>query len=99
MTVIPLPINSGGKLANVNRWRDQIKLKPIDAEQLKKDAKEDKVGALAATYVKLVGADNSILGFMVERGNQVWFFKMTGPKELVEKQEAAFVDFCRSVEF
>jgi hypothetical protein len=36
---------------------------------------------------------------MVEQGDQVWFFKMTGDRALVEKQEAAFGKFLESVKF
>ena len=74
-------------------------LKAIDEDQLKKELKDDKVGGAEAQYIKIVGDKNSILGVIVKRGDQTWFFKMIGPKALVEKQETAFKDFCHSVEF
>ena len=38
MSVVSLPGMAGGDLANVNRWRDQMKLAPIDEDTLRKSA-------------------------------------------------------------
>ena len=40
-----------------------------------------------------------ILGVVVLRRGQTWFFKMTGPADLVEKQKPAFEAFLKSVRF
>ncbi len=86
-------------LANVNRWRGEVDLEGIGENQLKKDLKDEKVGGIEAQYLKLEGDQKSTLVFLVQRGDETWFFKMMGSKNLVEKQEAVFKEFCHSVEF
>jgi hypothetical protein len=39
------------------------------------------------------------LGVVVPRGEQGWFFKLTGPKEAVEPQVGAVTDFLKTVHF
>jgi hypothetical protein len=36
---------------------------------------------------------------MVKQGDQVWFFKMTGDRTLVEDQREAFHKFIESIKF
>jgi hypothetical protein len=45
----------GDVLANVNRWRGQVGLAPITADELAKSAETFKVGEYDATFVSLVG--------------------------------------------
>jgi hypothetical protein len=89
----------------VNRWRDQIGLPPIDAAKLRDELQSIDVAGERANLIELVGPEaagekrQSILGVMLERGNQTWFFKMTGPTDLVARQESAFEEFVRSIRF
>ena len=95
----------GSLLANVNRWRSQIGLDPVDGDQLKKQFRETEVAGVAGAFIELVGpasagaARQSILGVIFLRGQQAWFIKMKGPADLVAKQKPAFEAFVRSVEF
>jgi hypothetical protein len=36
---------------------------------------------------------------MVQRGELMWFFKMTGERTLVESQREAFAEFLKSIKF
>jgi hypothetical protein len=105
VSVSPLSGAAGGALANVNRWRDQIGLPPIDGAKLRDDVREIEVASAPANLIELVGPESagekrqSILGVILERGAQTWFFKMTGPADLVAKQRSAFEEFVRSVRF
>ena len=105
VSVSPLSGAAGGPLANVNRWRDQIGLPPTDGAKLRDELREIEVAGGPANLIELVGPQSagekrqSILGVMLERGGQTWFFKMTGPAELVAKQRSAFEEFVRSIRF
>jgi hypothetical protein len=55
LAVNSFPGDVGGLLANVNRWRGQIGLKPISDAELKQDTKEIKVDNAAGTRVDIAG--------------------------------------------
>src|ERR1043165_1551390 len=44
VSVIPLAGSAGGEAANVNRWRGQVALGPLEGDELKKTAEAVKVG-------------------------------------------------------
>ena len=49
---------------------------------------------------KMAGKETRrILGVVVPRRGQTWFFKMTGPADLVDKQKPVFEAFLKSVRF
>jgi hypothetical protein len=90
----------GDLLANVNRWRAQLGLDPVGEEQLKKDARTVEAAGAPAQYFDLTGAGpdpRRILAVVVRRGDENWFFKMTGPADVVAGQKAAFEAFVKSV--
>ncbi len=94
-------IQAGGDLlANVNRWRGQIKLTPISQEQLAKSITEIKAGSLKGEYVALAGARETILVavFPAATGNS-WFVKLRGDQSIAEKQTNAFKSFVSSLRF
>ncbi len=49
------PGQVGGLLANVNRWRGQVGLSPIDADDLDKVTRKEEFNGNPATVVRLVG--------------------------------------------
>jgi len=59
LSVIPLPQSGGDKekyvLDNVNRWRNQLNLKPITADDLPTTTKSLRIDGHEATLVSLVG--------------------------------------------
>ncbi|HEY7314465.1 MAG TPA: hypothetical protein VH643_34270 [Gemmataceae bacterium] len=104
VSVVPLGGHGGGPLANVNRWRGQLKLDPIGEDELRKDLRELKVADGSAPYVDLVGKGltgepQRILGAWIVRGGRTWFITMKGSPELVGKQQAAFEAFVQSIRF
>ena len=50
-------------------------------------------------YIDLIGKKGRMLGAIVSVGDKTWFFKMTGPPEVVEKHKAEFEAFLKSVKF
>lgn len=99
VTVSALGGGAGGLLANVNRWRGQVGLDDIDDKQLAKLALDLTVSGLAAKLVDLSGPKGRILGAIVPRGPQTYFFKMTGPGDLVGDQKNSFEAFLKSIRF
>ena len=90
---------AGGLLANVNRWREQVGMPPIDDAQLREDLRPIEVAGSPAHLVELVGSESATVGVILEQGSQSWFFKMTGPSDVVVGQKAAFESLVRSVRF
>lgn len=102
-----MPGNAGGLEANVNRWRTQMGQPAYTAEDLAKLPIRSFLGR-EATYVafdgnfKGMGAADAktgyrLLGLVQPAPEFTLFVKMTGPKELVTANEAAFDQFCQSI--
>src|SRR5437879_394758 len=87
--ITALPPSARELLPNVNRWRGQLRLEPVSPEQLGKDVRQIEVAGTTAHYVDLsgTGADGRtpqrMLGVMLPRDDQTWFFTIKGPVELV----------------
>ncbi len=112
ISVIPLAAQSGSLRANVNRWRGQIGLDPVKKGQIDKLTKSIQIAGSEGVLVDFKGPGTTggggrmglpagtdrIVVATAEIGNRQWFFKMAGPKALVEKQKDTFLDFVRSFE-
>jgi len=92
--------DGGGLLANVNRWRGQVGLAPLEASALAANSTAlTTAGGDSGTWVELKGADKTILGAIVARDGVSWFFKMTAPSSVAVQNREAFEKFVRSVRF
>jgi hypothetical protein len=92
--------DGGGLLANVNRWRGQVGLAPLEASALSANSKAvATAGGDNGTWVELKGTDKTILGAIVARDGVSWFFKMTAPSSVAVQNREAFEKFVRSVRF
>ena len=105
LTVIPLsppqPL-----LENINRWEGELGLPHTSADQVKNVVRTQDFGGAQGQIVDLAGPGPSpggpklrTLAAMVDRGRQVWFFKLKGPDELVAAQKENFDLFIKSVRF
>ncbi|WP_395753667.1 hypothetical protein [Prosthecobacter sp.] len=105
ISLIPGP--AGGLEANVNRWRTQMGQTPYTAEEIAKLPKKPFFNR-DATFVsfdgdfKGFGAETaktgySMLGLIHSADQATIFVKLTGPKELVAQNAAAFDAFCQSI--
>ena len=105
VSVIPLGGSAGSPLDNVNRWRGQVGLPPIDQAQFDKDVQRVEIGGSGGYYVHLAAPEaqgdgrQAILAAFTTRDNRTWFFKMQGPAKTVEQQKNAFETFIRSIRF
>lgn len=100
VTAFPGPV--GGELANVYRWRGQLALPPVGEAELAGMMTRETVHGLAVTLVDITGgpADKPVrlLGAIVPSNGANWFFKFTGPPELVAKEQPAFLEFIHSLQ-
>jgi len=104
ITVIDLAAEAGERLANVNRWRGQVGLAPVTAEELAASMKSLELGSLKGDYVELIGdpkaeRPQTILGVIVDQGDKAWFIKLQGDSALALSQKANFEAFAKSVRF
>jgi hypothetical protein len=105
ITVVTFPGQAGGELENVNRWRRQIGLPPIGADEIKSE--NVMIGGNAAKVYDLTGAEPAAAGEAKKRtvaaialvNGDSWFFKMSGDAELAAAQRPAFDEFLKSVTF
>jgi hypothetical protein len=103
VSVISFPEAAGGLLANVNRWRDQLKLAPLADTTQAGTAMTVNGGSMFFTDmvseqpIAPDGSKSRILGGIFPAGSETWFFKMIGPEALVESQRDAFRQFLQSV--
>jgi len=97
-SVVVLPGPAGGELSNVNRWRNQIGLAPIDEATLAqaRQALKSKAGTLSVYDFTSDGQKKSrVVAGLFEAGGSTWFVKLTGDAEAVA---SARPDFLRLME-
>ena len=100
VSISKLSGNGGGLLANVNRWRGQVGLAPLEAGALAANSKAvATAGGDSGTWVELVGTEKTILGAIVARGEVSWFFKLTAPAAVAAQNRDVFEQFVRSIRF
>ncbi|HEX3999154.1 MAG TPA: hypothetical protein VHX65_11435 [Pirellulales bacterium] len=104
ITVVALPPFAGDLLPNVNRWRGQLHLPPITADDLSNVVKPMSIGGAPGSYVNLTGpADpapqQTILGAMAATADRVWFVKLQGDTKLAEREKPKFESFLKSLKF
>ncbi len=101
MAITAFPGDTGGLLANLNRWRGQVSLPPLAENQLEANREHLDIGSLHIDLVDFAGTANGvptrIIGAVVPLEGETWFFKLTGPDALVAGEKAAFHEFIRTV--
>ena len=100
VSVIVLPGPAGGELANVNRWRGQVGLPPIDEAAM--DVLRIRVKARAG-QVSVFDLHNPkepegrmVVG-MLGLGSDIWFVKMAGDRASVAEAIPAFMKVVESL--
>jgi hypothetical protein len=89
----------GSDADNVNRWRQQLELPPIDAAAVGLQIAPLKSGSGNFTTIDIAGANARTIAAWTRHDGRVWFFKATGPNAAIEKEKPNFVKFVQSVRF
>jgi len=101
LTITAFPGDVGGDLANINRWRGQIGLAPIDTSALANELQRLRLEARDFKLVEMTNAQSSpaqaTLAAYTEHEGSTWFFKLTGAPELVAAEKPSFLEFLKTI--
>jgi hypothetical protein len=97
LAVSAFPGNVGGELANVNRWRGQLQLPALDEAQLAAAVTRLTVNGLAVAVVDFPSGAQRLVGAIVPHGDATWFFKLTGPDDVIAAEKPAFLLFLQTL--
>lgn len=94
--------SAGGALGdNINRWRGQVGLEPIDEQQLATALAPTEVFDMKAGQIEIVGPpgpkQQAIIGVIAPAGRTNWFIKLRGPVKPALEQKKNFEDFVKSL--
>lgn len=97
ISVVTFAGDGGSDADNINRWRQQIGLGPVDSV----DAiiVPLHAGDLHFSTVDIAGTTARLLAGWTRHEGRTWFFKMTGPPAIVEQEKPKFRVFLQSVRF
>lgn len=93
-TVVALPGDSGGELANANRWRGQIGLPPTDEAGMAAARTTLKANIGPVTVYDFTGAGEvrtRMIVAVISTGGMTWFFKLMGDAAATESARAGFM--------
>jgi hypothetical protein len=104
ISVTVLSAGGGQLLPNVNRWRGQVNLPPIDKAELDKQLTPIQIGDEEGHMIEIKGeaqdgAKQTILAAIAIRGDEAWFVKAWGDTPLADREKANFEQFVRSIQF
>jgi hypothetical protein len=99
ISVVTFPGDGGSDADNVNRWRQQIGLPPVDESGLTSNIVPLKSADITFSTIDIASTDTRTLAAWTRRDGNTWFFKATGPSAAVEKEKAKFMQFIQSVRF
>jgi hypothetical protein len=97
--------SAGGRLLdNINRWRGQLQLDPINEEQLAAALEPITVDNQEGSYIEINGqptaeSPTAIYGVVVDVGSSTWFVKLRGNAELARREKDKFLAFAESLRF
>ncbi len=99
-TVVAIPGESGGELANVNRWRGQLGLPPTDAAGMAaaRSALATKAGTASVYDFTSAGAVRTrLIAAALDVGGTTWFFKLMGDAAATESARAGFLALVKGL--
>jgi len=99
IAVSHFPGDVGGDLSNVNRWRQQVSLPPVDEKDLAPLVSTITAGSQKISVIDVTGPEIRLAAGWARHGEDTWFFKFTGPAALVGAEKAKFTAFLESVRF
>lgn len=101
LSITAFPGDVGGELANLNRWRGQIQLGPLQPADLAAATSRSERNGLTFIVVDFANTSAAspqrILGAIVPFNGATWFFKLMGPDALVAQHKPAFLAFLETV--
>jgi len=99
ISVVTFPGDGGSDPDNINRWRGQIGLPPLDRNGVSSQVASLKTADATFSTTDIVGTKGRTIAAWTRHDGRAWFFKATGPSAAVEKEKPNFVKFIESVRF
>src|SRR6266850_2921981 len=99
ISVVTFPGDGGSDADNVNRWRGQMGLAPVNANTVTSQVAALKIEDTTFSTTDIAGNKTRTIAAWTRRDGRVWFFKATGPNAAIEKEKPNFVKFIESVRF
>ncbi len=97
ITVTSFPGDVGGELGNVTRWRGELGLQPVSAEQI--TSEPVKIAGRDAKLYDFSSADARTIVASLPKDGSTWFFKIRGDKKIVTDSLNTFHEFLKSIRF
>jgi hypothetical protein len=99
ISIVTFPGDGGSDADNVNRWRKQIGLAPIDDKEIANLVRPVSVGDSQFSALDMTSGGARVIAAWTRRDGRSWFFKMSGPVPALEYEKPKFFDFLRSIDF
>jgi hypothetical protein len=99
ISIVTFPGDGGSDADNINRWRGQMGLAPVDANAVTSQVAPLKTGDTTFSTTDIAGNKTRTIAAWTRHDGRVWFFKATGPTAAIEKEKSNFVKFIESVRF
>ena len=99
LSVVMLPGAAGTELANVNRWRGQIGLPPLDLGALgtARQTVNSKAGTVAVYDFTGEGQVHMVTGILATHDGDTWFLKLMGDTDPVSRAKPAFMKYLETL--
>jgi len=88
--------DTGGKLANVNRWRKQIGLGEVGETDLPALVSPLDASHPDAMLIDMTNNNRQLVGAIVPREGSFWFYKLLGDAAAVAPEKEVFLAFAKS---
>jgi hypothetical protein len=105
VSISSFPGDVGGKLGNINRWRAQMGLGPVDESQLGTAAQDLETQGGKGYVVDIDGTDartgkpSRLVAAAIPHDGNTWFYKLSGDKSTVEESKESFLKFVKTVRY
>jgi hypothetical protein len=97
VSVSMFPTEVGGTLANINRWRTKyVGLPEIGAQELPKVISQLDQKHPGSVLVDMKNDQKRLIGAIVPRDGNYWFYKINGDDAAVAPQKDSFIAFAES---
>ena len=99
LTIVSLPGEVGGELANANRWRGQLGLGPIDERALAAGRRKTSSPAGQVAVYDFTSGDKKsrLVAGALSRGGTTWFIKLMGEEAAVAAALPGFEGLLESL--
>lgn len=95
--ILFLPMDGGGVIANINRWREQMKQAPLTKKQID-DLERVRILGVESPVLEAYSPDRKgLIATHAAVPGQTMFIKMIGPADRVRAAKDAFFAFCASL--